>query len=89
MLDFFLELLTGIFGLSSETLNTQKIDKNIEKLRSNSWFEQIYQDETYHRLFFVSRKVRGYLQSSRRVNRIMTTEKARSSFIQLLESCVK
>ncbi|MGG4268440.1 hypothetical protein [Peribacillus simplex] len=49
MLDFLL----GIFfaGFGDISLNTRKIDRNIEMLKNHAWFKDIYEDEKYHRLF--------------------------------------
>ncbi|MGE7186371.1 hypothetical protein ACQKKK_21090 [Peribacillus sp. NPDC006672] len=61
MLDFLLGILSAGFGDNS--LDTRKIDRNIEMLKNHTWFKDIYEDEKYHRLFFVNRNVRQYLQS--------------------------
>ncbi|WP_238941981.1 hypothetical protein [Bacillus sp. REN10] len=76
-------LFAGIY-VSSDVLDTKKIDHNIERLRQYDWFENIYNDERYHRLFFVNRKVRHYLQSSIRVKRMMKNERAQKKLIVLL-----
>jgi len=66
-------LIAGLFGGIGygDTLNTRKIDRNIERLNQHEWFKKIYEDEKYHRLFFVNRKVRSYLQSTIRVNKMV------------------
>ena len=76
-------LLGGTFGDSS--LNTRKIDRNIERLLELEWFKTIYGEEKYHRLFFVNRHVRGYLQSTLRVNKIIRSQKAQIKFMRLLD----
>lgn len=98
----FLLIITYVFiilislpagGLSpfgeKTTLNTKKIDSNIEKLKQLSWFKSLYQDEKYRPSFFLNRKVRGYLQSSIRVNRMIKSEYAQKRFIALLEKQVQ
>ena len=80
----------GISPFGGNTvLNTKKIDCNIEKLKQLSWFSNLYENEKYRPSFFANRKVRGYLQSSIRVNRIMKNEYAQKRFIALLEKQVQ
>ncbi|XKE94532.1 nitrite reductase [Metaplanococcus flavidus] len=79
-LSSFVSPFTGSTGL-----NTQKIDKNVEKLKQSSWFINLYEDERYRRSFFANKKIRSYLQSSLRVNHLIKNEKAQKSFISLLE----
>ncbi|WP_342603847.1 hypothetical protein [Peribacillus sp. FSL E2-0159] len=50
MKDFLLGILSAGFGDNS--LDTRKIDRNIEMLKNHTWFKDIYEDEKYHRLFF-------------------------------------
>lgn len=76
------------FG-GNTTLNTKKIDSNIEKLKQLSWFKSLYEDEKYRSLFFANRKVRGYLQSSIRVNRVIKSEYAQKRFAAILEKQVQ
>ncbi|MFJ7978061.1 nitrite reductase [Peribacillus sp. NPDC096379] len=66
-------------------LKTDKIEKNIEKLKQFSWFEKLYENEQHHRSFFVSLKVRKYLESSIRVNRLKRSKREQERFIHLLE----
>jgi hypothetical protein len=73
MLSFLIELIAGLFGYS-DTLNTKKIDRNIEQLNQHDWFKNIYEDEKYHRLFFVNKHVRRYLQSTIRVRKIIRSK---------------
>lgn len=82
MFEFLLGFLSEGFGDNS--LDTRKIDRNIEMLKNYTWFKGIYEDETYHRLFFVNRKVRHYLQSTMRVKRIIKKEKSQRVFIAFL-----
>lgn len=66
-------------------LKTEKIEKNIEKLKQFSWFEELYENEQYHRSFFVSLKVRKYLESSIRINRLKSSKREQGKFIHLLK----
>ncbi|WP_409291225.1 hypothetical protein [Peribacillus sp. SCS-37] len=91
MLSFLFELIAGLFGSVgySDTLNTKRIDQNIERLNQHDWFKDIYEDEKYHRLFFVNRNVRQYLQSTMRVKRIIKREKSQREFLIFLNKQVK
>ena len=42
MLSFLFELIAGLFGSVgySDTLNTKKIDQNIESLNQHDWFKK-------------------------------------------------
>ncbi len=66
-------------------LNTQNIEKNIGKLKGYSWFNELYENEEHHRSFFVSLKIRKYLESSLRVSKLIRSEKERVKFIVMLE----
>ncbi len=48
------EFLASLIPNGSTSLDTKKIDRNIEMLKNYSWFKDIYDDERYHRLFFVN-----------------------------------
>ena len=84
MLSFLIELIAGLFGYS-DTLNTKKIDQNIEQLNQHDWFKNIYEDERYHRLFFVNKHVRRYLQSTIRVRKIIRSKEAQRKLLFLLD----
>ncbi|WML48686.1 hypothetical protein RCG23_00605 [Neobacillus sp. PS3-34] len=86
MTDFLSEFFSSLAGTISptSTLNTQKIDKNIKFLLQYEWFKEIYEDEKYRRLFFVNRKIRGYLQSSIRTKKIISNQKSQEKFISFL-----
>lgn len=87
MLHFLLELLDGLLispGWNT-TLDTRKIDQNIILLKGEGWFNQIYENERYHRLFFINRQVRRYLQSTIRVKRIIRNPKAQQKFMVFLD----
>ncbi|QOV12242.1 hypothetical protein JNUCC6_05610 [Viridibacillus arvi] len=91
MISFLLEFIAGLFGSIgySETLNTKKIDQNIDQLKQHDWFKNIYEDERYHRLFFVSKKVRRYLQSTIRVRKIIRSKEAQKKLLSLLNKQIK
>lgn len=80
---------TNLLELSSSGLNTQKIEKNIEKLKMYSWFNELYENEEHHRSFFVSLKIRKYLEGSWRVSRLIRSEKAQGRFIAMLEEVAR
>ncbi|MGG1215237.1 hypothetical protein ABHM93_02350 [Micromonospora provocatoris] len=80
------DLLAAIIPNGSIALNTRKIDRNIELLKNEFWFEVIYNEEKYRKLFFVNRKVRKYLQSTHRVKRLIKKEKVQNAFIIFLNN---
>jgi hypothetical protein len=91
---FIISLFAILLSLISSTdlvsggrtgLKTEKIEKNIEKLKQFSWFEELYENEQHHRSFFVSLKVRKYLESSIRVYRLKRSKREQEKFIHLLE----
>ena len=87
LISIILSILTSTDLLSSgnTSLNTAKIDKNIEKLKQFPWFEELYNHEQHHRSFFVSLKVRKYLESTIRVYLLTRNKKKQEEFILLLE----
>jgi hypothetical protein len=70
-------------------LNTKRIDTNIELLKQQVWFKKIFDDKRYHKLFFVNKDVRGYLQSKIRVKRIISSEEAQRKFLFFLDKKIK
>jgi hypothetical protein len=76
------EIIAGLLGGIGQdnSLNTKKIDKHIEELRSYKWFNEIYEDEKYNRLFFVNRRVRKLLQSRYLTRRMINNLKAQNKF---------
>lgn len=84
-----LSLVSSVNLSGSSELNTQKIDKNIEKLKMYSWFNDLYENEKHHRSFFVSLKIRKYLASSWRVSKLIRSEKAQGRFIVMLEEVAR
>jgi hypothetical protein len=59
------EIIAGLLGSigQDDSLNTKKIDKHIEELRNYNWFNELYEDEKYHRLFFVNKQVRKFISN--------------------------
>lgn len=53
LISIILSILTSTDLLSSgnTSLNTSKIDKNIEKLKQFPWFKELYNHEQHHRSF--------------------------------------
>ena len=80
---------TDLISASNSRLNTNKIDKNIEKLRKLKWFNDLYVDERHHKSFFINAKVRKYLQSNILVSRLKNNQKEQQKFIQLLVDVAK
>jgi hypothetical protein len=78
------DLLAAFIPNGSIALDTRKIDSNIELLKNEFWFKDIYNEEKYRKLFFVNRKVRGYLQNTHRVKRLIKKEKIQNAFIAFL-----
>lgn len=91
MFSFLIELIAGLFGSFGygDTLNTKKIDQNIESLNQYDWFKNIYEDERYHHLFFVNKHVRRYLQSTIRVRKIISSKKAQRKLLFFLDKQIK
>jgi hypothetical protein len=81
------EIISGLLGSigQDDSLNTKKIDKHIEELRKYNWFNELYDNEKYHRLFFVNKRVRKFLQSTFLTNRLKNNPNAQNNFKSLLE----
>ncbi|MEK4487850.1 nitrite reductase [Psychrobacillus sp. FSL H8-0484] len=80
---------TNLFTFGSISLNTVKIEKNIERLKAFSWFNELYEKEEHRRSFFMSLKVRRYLESSIRVSRLIRSEREKERLILLLEEVAR
>jgi hypothetical protein len=80
------EIIAGLLGSigQDDSLNTKKIDKHIEELRKYNWFNELYNDEKYHRLFFVNKRVRKFLQSTFLTKRLINNPNAQNTFKSLL-----
>ena len=82
LLEFLLRLSSpGMFiGLDTKT-----IDRHIKELNEHRWFNSLYEDKNYRTLFFTNVHVRRYLESKRRVNKLINNPLAREKFIIFLE----
>ncbi|PUB11136.1 hypothetical protein C8K15_11412 [Paenisporosarcina sp. OV554] len=91
MVSFLLDIIAGVLGGTSidNSLDTRKIDRNIVRLKELDWFKTIYDEERYHRLFFINRNIRGYLQSRSRVNKIIRSEQAQIKFMRFLDKQIQ
>lgn len=87
MFSMLFELIAGLLGGVgySDDSNIKKIDRNIERLNEYDWFKKIYKDEKYHRLFFVNKRIRRYLQSTIRVRKIIRRKEAQKKFVLFLD----
>ncbi|WP_332697061.1 hypothetical protein [Halalkalibacter lacteus] len=81
------EIIAGLLGSIGQdnSLDTKKIDKHIEELRKYKWFNELYSDEKYHRLFWGNRRVRKFLQSRFLTKRMINNSNAQKSFKSLLD----
>lgn len=70
-------------------LDTERIDKHISELRKYDWFEELYQRTEYHRLFFVRKRLRLYLQSAWRTRQLKNSIRAQEKFIEFLNKELK
>ncbi|WP_158268311.1 hypothetical protein [Paenisporosarcina sp. OV554] len=86
-----MDIIAGVLGGTSidNSLDTRKIDRNIVRLKELDWFKTIYDEERYHRLFFINRNIRGYLQSRSRVNKIIRSEQAQIKFMRFLDKQIQ
>lgn len=75
---------TNVF-MPDKGLDSRKIDRNINKLKLFSWFNELYEDDRHHSSFFINLHVRKYLESSIHVFLLKSSEKEQKKFIQLLE----
>jgi hypothetical protein len=86
MLRDVIDFMFDVFSNGSFSgLDTRRIDAHIEELKKYDWFQRIYHDEKYRKLFFTNVHVRKYLQSRRRVNKIVDNPVAREKFMIFLE----
>lgn len=89
LLTIISSIVSGVNFFDGKGLNTEKIEKNLEKLKGYSWFNEVYKMEEHQRSFYLSLKIRKYLQSSMRVNRLIRCEKERVKFILMLEEVAR
>lgn len=74
---------------NSVPLDTVRIDKHISELRELEWFEELYQRPGFHRLFFVRKNLRLYLESPWRTRRLKSSKRAQEKFIDFLHNELK
>lgn len=85
------EIIAGLLRSigQDDSLNTKKIDKHIGKLRNYNWFNELYDNKKYHRLFFVNKHVRKFLQSTYQTKRLINNSNAQNSFKSFLEKQIR
>lgn len=85
-----ISLVTSINVFSgSSSLDTNKIDRNIERLRNSGWFDDLYISERHRSSFLADLQIRKYLQSSFRIQRLQKSEREQKKFIQKLEKAAE
>ncbi|MBB5178814.1 hypothetical protein HNQ44_000236 [Planomicrobium koreense] len=84
IISFLLELAISGTG-SFAGLDSKKIDRHIEELNGQKWFNCFYTDEKYRSLFFGNVHVRKKLQNRMYVKRLLVSEKAQKSFEHYLQ----
>ena len=88
MLSTFISLLFEIAVSATggfSDLDSRKIDRHIEELERQEWFNVYYTDAKYRSLFFGNVNVRKKLQSRILVKRMLTSDKAQKSFGHYLQ----
>lgn len=83
ILGILLDFTSPLFEYRS--IDTRMIDRHINELNEHSWFNLIYQDEKFRRLFFTNYKTRKYLESPFRVVRLTKSVSEREKFKRFLE----
>ncbi|ANX11506.1 hypothetical protein ABE41_005760 [Fictibacillus arsenicus] len=82
LLDFFLRLSSPRMFIG---LDTKTIDRHIHELNEHRWFNTLYEDANFRKLFFTNVHVRRYLENKRRVRKLIINPLAREKFIIFLE----
>ena len=88
MMNFIFELISSILLHSSHFftgLNTKKIDSHINELRQYAWFNELFENEKFRRLFFGNVHVRKYLKSNFRIRRLIKSQFSQARFKLFLE----
>ncbi|KOS68810.1 hypothetical protein AEA09_09840 [Lysinibacillus contaminans] len=83
------EILSAFIPMGDKALDTKKIDKNIKILQSEKWFQELYSQEQYRRLFIMNRKIRTYLESNKRTQTLIREVEKQKKFIILLHEQIK
>ncbi|EJQ73054.1 hypothetical protein COM21_25750 [Bacillus toyonensis] len=91
MINFLLGLLGSIIEFSGldPGLNTKKIDKNILYLQQYKWFQDLYNDDKYRKLFITNYKIRSYLQSTIRIRLLVNNKTRQKQFCKMLDLQIK
>lgn len=79
LVSFLFEIAVSATGGFSG-LDSRKIDRHIEELNKQEWFNAYYTDAKYRSLFFGNVNVRRRLQSRLLVKRLLVSDKAQKSF---------
>ncbi|WP_051633849.1 hypothetical protein [Bacillus sp. UNC41MFS5] len=82
ILDVIIAITSPLYEWRS--IDTRRIDSHIHQLNKQPWFQELYQDEKYRKLFVMNYRTRRYLDSPFRVKRLMNSPKAQLYFLKLL-----
>lgn len=80
-----LVLISEVAPIFDVGLNTKKINRNIEKLLTYQWFENLYTSERYRHLFFGNKLVRKKLSSNYYIKNLSKHPYAQKKFQHYLE----
>ncbi|MEH7085367.1 hypothetical protein V7139_21865 [Neobacillus drentensis] len=85
-ISYILDVIIAITGPLYEwrSIDTRRIDFHIHQLNKLPWFQELYQEEKYRKLFVMNYKTRRYLDSPFRVKRLMNSPKAHLHFLKML-----
>jgi hypothetical protein len=82
----FLHFILKLFSPTSFIgIDTRTVDRHIEELNQHQWFSSLYHNEKYRKQFFMNVHIRSYLESKRRVNKLIDDPVAREKFMELLQ----
>jgi predicted nucleotidyltransferase len=86
-LQFLVELIIDLFvyGFIDLPFLKSKLEKNIEKLKSEEWFKQLEDDARYSYIIWNNRKVKRFLVKDRNIRLLRTDEQVRNEFIDLVK----
>jgi hypothetical protein len=63
-----------------------KVEKSIQNLRKESWFEKLYNDPKFNNAIWNSNKVKKFLLKSENIELVKSNDKVREEFITLIKS---
>jgi hypothetical protein len=63
-----------------------KLEKNIEELKTEDWFKQLYEDIRYEYIIWSNKKVKMFLLKKENIQLLKTDEQVRIEFIDLIKS---